>query len=254
MKVIILSQNDPLYTHFFFKRFVKEYAHQFDLQAVYLLAPMKDSLADLVRRTWEFYGPADFVRVGLQYARIKLREKLGHPVTPHNLLKKHGIAVEQIASVNSRSFLARVREHKPDVIVSVSCPQIFRQDLLSIPSTAALNIHSGKLPAYKGLFPNFWQMLNGESTSTVTIHEMVAKVDEGRIISETEIPIHPDMSLTGLIRETKEAAVPALFNVIRDYEQGSIKPFVNSELTPGYFRFPARRDVTEFRNKGLRLL
>ena len=110
--------------------------------------------------------------------------------------------------------------------MSVSAPQIFRHELLHAPRHGCINIHNGRLPDYRGMLPNFWQMLNGETQAITTIHSMVRKLDAGTVIWEEATPIRPEMSLDALIRETKERSADALWRVLRHLAQHRSLPHV----------------------------
>lgn len=255
MKAVILSQNDPFYTKFFFKEYIKRYSESpFELQAVYLLDPMKDSLFGLLKRTLSFYGPFDFLRMGIKYVFAKIQEKIGVGDSPLTQLQRLGITVEKVKNVNDKAFVDVIRSYKTDFLISVSCPQIFSRDLLSTAKIAPINIHSGKIPLYRGFFPNFWQMLNGEKFATVTIHKMEPKVDKGNIILEMPIEIKPNMTLQELIKQTKEIAVEGVFEVVKRYKQKKIILFENEDLKDNYYGFPSRKDVLLFKQKGLKIL
>ncbi|MFQ5492682.1 MAG: formyltransferase family protein [Candidatus Dojkabacteria bacterium] len=254
MKVTIISQNDPFYTKAFFEEFIKVHDNaDYSVTGVYFTSPMSDSLLQLIKRTHRFYGSKGFIKLGSKYAFTKLQEKMGREVTAPVLLAGRGYSVDAVDDVNSPGFLEKIRTEAPDLVVSVSCPQIFKDELLALPKLTCLNIHSGKLPTYRGLFPNFWQMKNGEQYSTVSIHEMTKKIDKGNLVLEEMVEIKPEYSLTDLIIETKREAAGALDRVIKRYALGDIEVFENHQLKPGYFKFPGRKDVKEFREKGYRL-
>ena len=52
-----------------------------------------------------------------------------------------------------------------------------------------LNIHSGRLPKYRGMMPTFWQLLAGEREATITVHEMVPRLDAGAVLGKVEFPL-----------------------------------------------------------------
>ena len=46
------------------------------------------------------------------------------------------------------------------------------------------NIHFSLLPAYKGVYPSVWPILNGEKYAGVTLHKMDQGIDTGDIIAQ----------------------------------------------------------------------
>jgi methionyl-tRNA formyltransferase len=157
-------------------------------------------------------------------------------------------------SVNDPEYLERVRRLSPDVIVSVAAPEIFRKELLRTPRLGCVNIHSGRLPVYRGMMPTFWQMMRGEPTVTVTVHEMAEKLDAGGILGTVSIPITPRDSLDRVITVTKQAGARLLIEVLGKIRLGQVSGIPVDMSGASYFSFPKREHVLEFRKRGHRLL
>jgi folate-dependent phosphoribosylglycinamide formyltransferase PurN len=68
---------------------------------------------------------------------------------------------------------------------------ILRQDVFAIPRLGSINLHSGKVPEYRGAAPAFWELYNGETEVGITIHEVVQEVDSGRVLRQECFPIDP---------------------------------------------------------------
>ncbi|MGZ7367589.1 formyltransferase family protein, partial [Streptococcus pyogenes] len=77
----------------------------------------------------------------------------------------HGIPFGIERDANAPAFLARLRAHAPDVIVSFSASQVFRKELLRLPAKGCINLHCSLLPHYRGLLPSFWVLFHGEPRS-----------------------------------------------------------------------------------------
>src|SRR5207247_4870107 len=103
-------------------------------------------------------------------------------------------------SVNQPEFIEQVRTIAPDLIVSVAAPEIFKPDLLGIPRLGCINMHSGRLPAYRGMMPTFWQMLRGEPAVTITVHRMAEKLDAGDVLATRLFAIRRRDSVDRAIR------------------------------------------------------
>ncbi|MFK3862027.1 formyltransferase family protein [Pseudoalteromonas rhizosphaerae] len=54
-----------------------------------------------------------------------------------------------------------------------------------------VNIHPSPLPEYKGPFPLYWQLRNGEDTTALTLHQVTELIDSGNVATDVEIEIHP---------------------------------------------------------------
>lgn len=51
------------------------------------------------------------------------------------------------------------------------------------------NVHFSKLPAYRGMYTSAWPILNGESESGVTLHEIDLGIDTGDIVDQLSFKI-----------------------------------------------------------------
>lgn len=87
-------------------------------------------------------------------------------------------------------FRRWVEKLEPDLIWVNSYSMIVRDDVLTIPRLGGINIHGALLPQYRGCNPTQWAILNGETETGVTLHEMIAGLDEGDIIDYKTVPLH----------------------------------------------------------------
>jgi methionyl-tRNA formyltransferase len=157
-------------------------------------------------------------------------------------------------SVNHPNYIEQVRAIAPDVIVSVAAPEIFKPALLDIPRLGCINIHSGRLPTYRGMMPTFWQMLHGEAAITITVHRMAEKLDAGDVLATTLFNIKRSDSLDRVIRETKREGAKLLIRVLRDLRADRAQPTPLDLTQASYFSFPKPEDVRKFRERGHRPL
>lgn len=95
----------------------------------------------------------------------------------------------KVNSLDYADFKESVKQLAPDLILVNSYSMIVREDILAIPRLGGINIHGALLPRYRGCNPTQWSILNGESLTGVTIHEMSVGLDEGRIIDQRAVPI-----------------------------------------------------------------
>jgi methionyl-tRNA formyltransferase len=264
LTVVVVTQEDPFYIPHFFRSFCRglaDHADRIVVREVVIQPSFGESTSQLARRMLEFYGWGDFLRLLARYGRHKARlalENLGigkAPASIAGICRAHGIAVRAEPDVNRKAFVEHVRQAGTDLIVSVSAPQIFQQDLLEAPRHGCINIHNGRLPEYRGMLPNFWQMLNGEKSSITTIHAMVRKLDAGTVLWEEATPIRAEMSLDALIRETKKRSADALWRVLEYLAERQELPLLRQiEGEGGYYSFPKSRHAQQLRGRGHALL
>jgi methionyl-tRNA formyltransferase/RimJ/RimL family protein N-acetyltransferase len=95
----------------------------------------------------------------------------------------------KVNSPDYAAFKESVNQLAPDLILVNSYSMILREEILAIPRLGGINIHGALLPQYRGCNPTQWAILNGESLTGVTMHEMSAGLDEGRIIDQRAVPM-----------------------------------------------------------------
>ena len=78
--------------------------------------------------------------------------------------------------------LEQMYEIEDLVFMSVEYDRIIRPHLFK--TNYLYNIHFSLLPAYKGVYPSVWPILNGEEYAGVTLHKMDQGIDTGDIIAQ----------------------------------------------------------------------
>ena len=142
---------------------------------------------------------------------------------------------------------------KTDLIVSVSCPQIFRRPLIDLPPRRCLNMHGARLPNYRGIAPSFWMMANGESRAAVTVFFVNENIDAGDVVEVAEFDIGPDETLDAFIVRSKEIACDLLLRAIDKVETGDPATTPLDKDKGSYFGFPTRAAYRRFRDRGRKL-
>ena len=103
-----------------------------------------------------------------------------------------GIPILQPEDVNSAESLDRLRELKPDLLVTAAYGQILSAELLSIPRLGGINLHGSILPAYRGAAPVARAIQNGETETGVTVIRMTPQIDAGGVVAGATTKIGPD--------------------------------------------------------------
>ncbi len=245
MKIIFLTTDDPIYLPAFFERVLSERGDE--TEAVYLVPPLYKGQTP-ARAAWRYYRTFGFraaTGLAVRVARSKFRRE-----SIEDVCKRHGVHYGTAEDVNSPGFLDGLRAIAPDIVVSVSCPQIFKKNLINVPSFGCLNIHGAVLPHYRGVLPSFWMLANGEKEAGVTIHFIVEKIDAGDVVGQRVFEILPDESLDAFIRRSKAIAAELFLDVLRKIEDGTLtrEPLVMAEGS--YFSWPDRDAVKRFREAG----
>ena len=231
LRVFVITEDDPLYVIRFFDVFLAEYPRdRIEIAGITVSKAFHEPLWRTARRVLRFYGPLDFARLLGKWMLAKLSgRRIG------GLARRMGIPVIEADSVNSRAFQERLSALEVDLVVSVAAPEVFKAPLLSIPRFGCINIHSGRLPQYRGMMPTFWQMRAGEKAATVTIHEMAEKLDAGGIIASLDFPLMAKDSLDRVIVGTKEAGARLMIETLLRFD-----PATDARPPPPPLEIPTR--------------
>jgi methionyl-tRNA formyltransferase len=170
------------------------------------------------------------------------------------LCRSYAIPYAVIGTPNGPEVLQDVQERAADAIISVACPYILKEHLLSLPSRGCINIHHAPLPRYKGMMPTFWQMFNGERSVGITIHYMSEKVDEGSVLLQDSLEIDPGESLDRLIRRSKRYGARCMVRVLRELNAGTQRAVPLNAAESTYFTFPTIKEIRQFHRRGLRAI
>lgn len=252
LRVLLVTENDPLYVRQFFDVFFDELPRdRVDLVGVTVSRAFHEPLIRTARRVHRFYGTVDFLRLLPRYIAAKLS---GRSIA--TLAAQRGFPLVEAASVNSQEYIDKVTALQPEMIVSVAAPEIFKSPLLKVASIGCLNIHSGKIPEYRGMMPTFWQMLEGRPAVTVTVHEMVPKLDAGGVVDTFEFPLRAGDSLDRVISGTKQEGARLMIRVLERIAATRAMPAATPlDMSKArLFKFPQPDDVRRFRALGHRML
>jgi methionyl-tRNA formyltransferase len=253
--VPIVTQDDIFYICEFLRPFLQKAKKAgISIPLIVVLPPFNEDIPALAKRMYRLYGFSGFLRRGIQYARLKLLDRLGLTRrSVWSIAAEYDIPVQKATNINDSALVTELQSMCPDVILSVSAPQIFYEKLLRVPEWGCVNIHSAKLPKYRGMMPNFWAMYHGDQAAGITVHRMAPKIDRGKILVQSEIPIHQTESLDSLIRRSKRAAADLAMRVLEQIRAGTVQ-LKDYEGESSYFSFPKREHVRDLGAKGHRLL
>ncbi len=127
-----------------------------------------------------------------------------------DLARQYGLTTEAFVAIGDEAAMRAVEEARPDLIVSVSCPQIIPERLLHGASRGGINVHASLLPRFGGLAPYYWVLAEGETGTGITVHFMTRRLDEGNVLGVAEVPIAPRDTSFALFSRLCQAGAPLL--------------------------------------------
>ncbi|MGA2667025.1 MAG: peptide deformylase [Patescibacteria group bacterium] len=110
-----------------------------------------------------------------------------------------------------------------DLLICADFGQILPKQILEIPTIKAINIHPSLLPKYQGPSPIQTALLQGEKVTGVSIIEMTVKIDEGPIITQTEIDIAENDDYTTLRDKLATVGIKLLAKNLGEIVRGNLE-------------------------------
>jgi methionyl-tRNA formyltransferase len=259
MNVYIVTTDEPLYLTRTLKNILDRDKEKI-IKGVILLKPEtnKGGITKLARQFYVLYDFSNFLRLCLTYILNKIFRYLPKCLVPFSfktILDVTGdfsLPLYFVSNINESSWLDKFKRLNSDLLVSLSASQIFKEELLNIPTLGVVNVHSAPLPKYRGLMPSFWQLYNGEKEGAVTIHWMEKGIDSGDIILQKRFPIKSDETQHSLIQKGKAISGEMIIEVIDLLKKfGKNVPTIPNDVTKAtYYSFPTKIEAKEFRKRG----
>ena len=158
--------------------------------------------------------------------------------------------VEHGVSDINGSDAAKLSDFKPDLVISIRFGQIFKAPAISTPRLGIINLHSGLLPAYKGVMASFWSLLNGESHLGTTLHWVTdSKIDSGQVISLCRQTVQIDLTYSEQVLALYEPGVAQILEAVAQIE--TLAKESKKDLPKGnYYSFPEAAHLDAFDKAG----
>ncbi len=171
----------------------------------------------------------------------------------HNIAKEKGIKAIKADNINSEKSLKKIRELKPDLIVSAYFGQILKEEIISSAKNC-INIHPSPLPKYRGISPYFWAISNNEKEAGITVHFLEKKVDAGGIILQKIVKIEPKETVHGLFNRLSNEGAGILLKAIAQIEKGKVVTKKQNKTNASYFSSPTKKAVKKLYSNGRKLI
>jgi len=103
------------------------------------------------------------------------------------------------------ALMQRIDAHQPDLVVMAGFMRILTPGFVHHYVGRLINIHPSLLPKYPGLHTHARALEAGDSEHGATVHFVTEAVDEGPVILQGRVPVHP-----GDTQETLQQRVHAI--------------------------------------------
>jgi len=137
-------------------------------------------------------------------------EKLGLPVLQPPTLK-----LEQAKNIRKE-----IKSYNADVFIVAAYGILLPKGVLNMPKHGCLNIHASLLPKYRGASPIQAALLNGDTTTGITIMRMERGLDTGDMLLHKSLDIHEDERLPALHDRLKLLGAEAVLETLELIKSG----------------------------------
>lgn len=183
---------------------------------------------------------------------LKNENTEGYKLMTFNELSQHyDVKIESLNNARLEENLNKVKILNPDLVLSVRYGKIFGNDFLKIPTRGVINLHSGRLPQYRGVLPTFRALMNDDAVLYPTLHYIEdGTIDTGGIIGFAECAVQKDKSLLWHILSLYPASVAMVVQAIQQIAEGK-KPLADEQddTNAAYFTFPTADEIAVFLEK-----
>ena len=132
---------------------------------------------------------------------------------------KAGIPVLQPQKIGDAA--AEIAAMNPDILVVMAYGQILKNDILSLPKLAIINLHASLLPKYRGAACIQAAIDAGDTETGITSMHVVRELDAGDMIVAKSIPIGPDETGGSLHDRLAQLAIPVLDETLAKLADGT---------------------------------
>ena len=143
------------------------------------------------------------------------------------IAEKYNIPVFQ--PIKIRKDFSFMDNLKVDLVITLAYGQIVPQGFLDIPRFGCLNLHGSLLPKLRGASPVQTALINNEKVTGVTLMEMVAAMDAGRMYGKKEVVIDEEDNATSLFKKISEAAKDLVLELLPKYVNGELEGIPQNE-------------------------
>ena len=163
--------------------------------------------------------------------------------------------MQSLNDPNSRQGLDQLRQDSPDLVLSIRYGRILHQAAIDIPKLGVLNLHSGRLPDYRGVMATFRSMLKMDTDLCTTLHWIEnASIDTGRIVGIQCAPRKPNACYLMNVLGLYQSGCRAIIGAIERLESGEPLSGTPPEQWGDYYSFPEAETLRQFHEAGHRLV
>ena len=148
------------------------------------------------------------------------RGRKSHPTPVAHWADAHSIPFIEVDNVNTSGIIEKIASYEPDLIVVIAFGQKIGNELTNLPPKGSINVHASLLPKYRGAAPINWAIINGETTTGLSIITLAEQMDAGQILAQEKTDIEADETAGQLHDRLARMAAPLLLKTVDQIADG----------------------------------
>ena len=256
LKTFIITQNEPFYIPKLIKLLIENSKNYYQIIGYSVLAPHRKNknYFHWFKERAKIYSTYELMIAAYLFIYTKIYSTVfkNTHYDIRRLLQKNKINEFPTDDVNSIEFINTIRSLNLDVIISISCPQLFREAILDS-AKYCINAHGTLLPRHRGVFGSWWTLFSGDKIGGSTIHTMELKLDAGAILWQKEFPIEKIDTQYSIAFKTKRDMSNGLVKVLESIAENKIEK-IEPKYDSSYHRAPTKDQGKKFHKKGFKVI
>ena len=150
--------------------------------------------------------------------------------SPETIAKKWGIDVYKPKDINTKKWIRKIKNLKPDLILSLYYRMRIPEEIFTQAQLGAYNLHGSYLPSYRGRAPLNWAILNGENYTGVSLHTLEKDFDTGDVIDRRKIDFSDDEYVGDIQPRVSKTAVDMFADNLPKILSGNVEKIPQCEF------------------------
>ena len=256
LKIIIITQNEPFFIPKLLQHLIQHQESDYCIKGITVLNPHRRNKNYLhwFNERIRIYTLFELLISSFAFLYCKLKNKfnLKSAYSLKSLIKRFELKELKSDDINNLAYFQPIKEMQIDIILSISCPQLFKQDLLDS-AKYCINAHGTLLPSHRGVFGSWWTLFVGDRVGGSTIHTMELKLDAGQILWQKEFPVEVSDTQYSIAYKTKRDMSFGIIEVLKKISNGNFST-IEPRNESSYHQAPTREQGKEFHKKGYRII
>ncbi len=249
MRIAVFTTEDHVFLLDAWRRLLPDLAREHEIVGIRTFPDVLKNLRGAAIPLWYLrtFGPMTVARLAWRSVRAGLAARGGYGALARTL----GVPLLHGKDPNDPDVVSWVERERVDVVL-ITLGYVLKAPLLKAVRVAVLNKHSALLPAYRGLLPVFWTLLDGTVPVGVTVHRVDEKIDHGEHLVQRAYPGFRGSVFDAYVAIYRD--MPELFAEAIAALVSGRRTLVPPSGVSCYKSLPTRPDVRAFRAKGLRFV